>query len=155
MTSRFSNLREQFYQSLYDRIAPAETGLRILGAIEDGSLRMDRPFTLHDVHRALDMPRLADDLAPIADPLGAVVNDARERADLYIRLALHTMMTSTDAILDAACVFEDVQGVRFRLTRGDLSAIQKRAVFLHPVQGYEVPDPQARTFLEFSMKTPA
>lgn len=155
MQSRLGKLRETFFTALYTRIAPAETGLRIIEAAEKGAINLRRSFTLDDVFAALDMPKLARDLGHVADPLQQAVPDAMERVQLYVRLALNTMMTSSDAVLDAKCVYEDETGIRYALTRGDLKAIQNKTVFLHPVMGYEVHNPHERTFLEFRLKEAA
>lgn len=154
MHPHFEKLTEHFYRALYTRIAPAEAGLRIMDAVSSGALNLSQTFTLSDVFAAVDLPRLADDLSYLPDPLAAAVDDPQDRAQLYVRLALHTMINAADAILDAKCVFEDERGVRYVLTRGDLDSIQKRSLFLHPVMGYEVEDAQERTFLEFSIKDP-
>lgn len=154
MQSRLGKLRESFFSALYTRIAPAETGLRIIEAAEKGAINLRKSFTLDDVFAALDMPKLARDLDRAPDALQEAVQDSTERAKLYVRLALHTMMNSSDAVLDAKCVFEDETGIRYALTRGDLKAIQNKTVFLHPVMGYEVHNPHERTFLEFRLKEP-
>lgn len=144
MARKIDGLRDTFRSWQKQMPVRTEFALDVLDALEDGRLPQDKRFSLNDVFNVLGQENLERALIKNPDPIlkdviaaGEARNTAKE-ALLVGQLALGTMCSAGDAVLNTCFMYKDDDGSTYDVSADEVMRVLSDGIYKHPITGEAV-----------------